>query len=106
MNRLMRAQLNAAGRHDVRIDRRDVDLGASTLPPDQACAALRHAIDSFVGGGADFDDLADALRVATVAVRVETKDEAERLRRLGVDYAQGILYGRPASDLVERVSPG
>ncbi len=73
LNRLLRARLDEAGLEDVRIERRDVDLRESTLSPNQACAALRHAIDSFARAGrADFDDLADALgqKVAATAARI------------------------------------
>jgi EAL domain-containing protein (putative c-di-GMP-specific phosphodiesterase class I) len=74
LNRLLRARLDEAGLGDVEIERRDVDLRETVLSPDQACAALRHAIDSFARDGrADFDDLADALghKVATTAARVQ-----------------------------------
>jgi EAL domain-containing protein (putative c-di-GMP-specific phosphodiesterase class I) len=33
--------------------------------------------------------------VGTVAEGVETEDQADRLRALGCDHAQGYLYGRP-----------
>jgi diguanylate cyclase (GGDEF)-like protein/PAS domain S-box-containing protein len=39
--------------------------------------------------------LADSLSVSPVAVGVETEGEADFLRRLGVPFAQGFLFGRP-----------
>ena len=38
------------------------------------------------------------LNVAVVAERVETEEVAEILRRAGVDYAQGRLYGAPSRE--------
>lgn len=38
------------------------------------------------------------LGIATVAEMVETPLQAERLRRLKVDYAQGYLFGRPIAE--------
>jgi EAL domain-containing protein (putative c-di-GMP-specific phosphodiesterase class I) len=38
------------------------------------------------------------LNVATIAEKVETHDVAEALRRAGVDYAQGWLFGEPNRD--------
>lgn len=42
-------------------------------------------------------ELCRSLEVATVAETVETAEQAEGLRRLGVDYGQGWLFGRPAA---------
>jgi EAL domain-containing protein (putative c-di-GMP-specific phosphodiesterase class I) len=39
--------------------------------------------------------VAGALRIATIAERVETAEALERLRELGVDYAQGFHLARP-----------
>jgi predicted signal transduction protein with EAL and GGDEF domain len=60
---------------------------------------------SFVGGlGLNSEDsaivaavisMSAALGVGTVAEGVETEDQADRLRALGCDHAQGYLYGRP-----------
>ena len=36
------------------------------------------------------------LSIATIAERIETEAQAERLARLGVRYGQGFLFGRPA----------
>ena len=36
------------------------------------------------------------LSIATIAERIETEAQAERLARLGVGYGQGFLFGRPA----------
>ena len=41
-------------------------------------------------------DLAGTFGLHTVAEMVETEADAARLRRLGVDYLQGYLFGRPA----------
>lgn len=38
------------------------------------------------------------LKVATVAEMVETRDVADALRRAGVDYAQGWLFGQPSRE--------
>jgi EAL domain-containing protein (putative c-di-GMP-specific phosphodiesterase class I) len=61
---------------------------------------------SFVAGVADDADdaaivaavtaLARALTLTTVAEGVETEEQAEALRRLGCDRAQGYLFARPA----------
>jgi EAL domain-containing protein (putative c-di-GMP-specific phosphodiesterase class I) len=40
--------------------------------------------------------LADSLAITPIAVGVETEGEADFCRRLGVRYAQGFLFGRPA----------
>ncbi len=42
-------------------------------------------------------ELCRSLEVATVAETVETPEQEEGLRRLGVDYGQGWLYGRPVA---------
>ncbi|MEO8476864.1 MAG: EAL domain-containing protein [Actinomycetota bacterium] len=55
------------------------------LDVDAGQAALVRAIVS----------LADSLSVSPVAVGVETEGEADFLRRLGVPFAQGFLFGRP-----------
>jgi diguanylate cyclase (GGDEF)-like protein/PAS domain S-box-containing protein len=41
-------------------------------------------------------NLARALKIKVVAEGVETEEQAERLKLLGCDEAQGYLYGRPA----------
>jgi EAL domain-containing protein (putative c-di-GMP-specific phosphodiesterase class I) len=43
-------------------------------------------------------NLCRELKVATVAEMVETQPVADALRRAGVDYAQGWLYGAPARE--------
>ena len=43
--------------------------------------------------------LAQVLRVTTVAEGVEHADQAERLRELGCDRAQGFHFGRPSADV-------
>lgn len=42
-------------------------------------------------------DLAQTFSVHTVAEMVETREDAELLERLGVDYLQGYLFGVPSS---------
>jgi diguanylate cyclase (GGDEF)-like protein len=42
-------------------------------------------------------ELAKAYKVSTVAEFVESKELAQRLKAMGVDFAQGHAYGRPAS---------
>jgi EAL domain-containing protein (putative c-di-GMP-specific phosphodiesterase class I) len=42
--------------------------------------------------------LAQVLRVETVAEGVETAEQANRLRALGCNLAQGFYFGRPAAD--------
>ncbi len=43
--------------------------------------------------------LCKELGVISVAEMIETKDQAERLRRLGINLGQGYFYGRPKSEL-------
>ena len=45
--------------------------------------------------------LCHELGVVTVAEMIETKVQANRLRRLGIDLGQGYFFGKPASTLVE-----
>lgn len=40
--------------------------------------------------------LCDDLNIGTIAEMVETREQVERLRALGVKYAQGWYYGKPA----------
>ncbi|MDR3513654.1 MAG: EAL domain-containing protein [Caulobacteraceae bacterium] len=44
------------------------------------------------------------LRVATVAEMVETREVADALRRAGVDYAQGWLFGQPSREPVTAIA--
>ncbi len=39
--------------------------------------------------------IAQELRFAVIAEGVETRAEADFLKQVGVDYAQGFLYGKP-----------
>ena len=50
--------------------------------------------------------LARALGIETVAEFVETADQASELERMGVDYAQGYFFGRPApiEDILKHVA--
>ena len=43
--------------------------------------------------------------VATIGEMVEDETQAHRLERLGLDYAQGYLFGRPSPDLAQWVPP-
>lgn len=40
-------------------------------------------------------ELAGVLRIRVIAEGVETEDDLERMRALGIDYCQGYLLGRP-----------
>jgi EAL domain-containing protein (putative c-di-GMP-specific phosphodiesterase class I) len=40
-------------------------------------------------------DLARRLSIAVIAEQVETEDQGMALLKLGVEYAQGYLFGRP-----------
>ena len=53
-------------------------------------------------------DLAHTLGLEVVAEGVETKDQANRLRELGCDYAQGHLYDGPvnAEEVTARLDSG
>jgi EAL domain-containing protein (putative c-di-GMP-specific phosphodiesterase class I) len=48
-------------------------------------------------------ELCRSLEVATVAEMVETTAQARDLRRLGVDYGQGFLYGKASPEPLERM---
>ncbi|UWN70038.1 EAL domain-containing protein [Anaerostipes caccae L1-92] len=39
--------------------------------------------------------LADALELQVIAEGVETREQAQMLKKLGCRHAQGYLYGRP-----------
>jgi EAL domain-containing protein (putative c-di-GMP-specific phosphodiesterase class I) len=43
-------------------------------------------------------DLCRELKITTVAEMVETEETAEMLRKIGVDYGQGFLFGRPSPE--------
>jgi EAL domain-containing protein (putative c-di-GMP-specific phosphodiesterase class I) len=47
-------------------------------------------------------ELCRSLGVATVAEMVETDAQAADLARLGVDYAQGFLFGAAAAEPLDR----
>jgi EAL domain-containing protein (putative c-di-GMP-specific phosphodiesterase class I) len=49
--------------------------------------------------------LAQVLRVTTVAEGIEQPAQADRLRELGCDQAQGFLFGRPAAEPMVRIAP-
>ena len=49
-------------------------------------------------------ELCKALDIATIGEMVETEAVAEALRGLGVNFAQGYLYGRPAKEPRTRVA--
>jgi Amt family ammonium transporter len=51
--------------------------------------------------------MADALGMAPIAEHVETEGVLNKLRQLGVQYAQGFLLGRPeAIDGADEITPG
>lgn len=66
----------------VKIDGRFV---RSILDDDKSRALIAHLVE-----------LCGDLGVTTVAEMIETAPQAEAVRRLGVDYGQGWLFGRPA----------
>ena len=68
----------------VKIDRSFV----SKLPRDRASASIISAVT----------ELATVLRLTVIAEGVETPSQLAALRRCGVRYAQGYLFGRPTSD--------
>jgi EAL domain-containing protein (putative c-di-GMP-specific phosphodiesterase class I) len=51
-------------------------------------------------------NLARRLNVKTVAEYVENNEAVERIRRLGIDYAQGFLIGRPVAGLPQENTRG
>ena len=109
----LRGALQGLGQHvQVAVD----DAGAGY-------ASLRHILelqpsfaklDISLVRGIDADDLRQALAAGLnyfalrtscrlIAEGVETQAEADTLRRLGIDFAQGYLYGRPGrvADFIE-----
>lgn len=50
-------------------------------------------------------DLCRQLGLSTVAERIETAEQAEALRGLGVTYGQGWLFGRPGPDVAVPATP-
>ncbi|MEA2611346.1 MAG: hypothetical protein QOG32_1072 [Chloroflexota bacterium] len=92
------------------------DVGLAVDDAGAGFASLRHILelrptyaklDISLVRGIDGDDVRQALAAGLqyfasrtgcrlIAEGVETGDEADVLRRLGVDYAQGYLFGRPA----------
>ena len=68
----------------IKIDRSFV----SKLPRDRASASIISAVT----------ELATVLRLTVIAEGVETPSQLAALRRCGVRYAQGYLFGRPTSD--------
>ena len=60
--------------------------------------------DGLADGGKDdtvvrhLVELCRALEIATIGEMVETEQVAEALRALGVNFAQGYLYGRPEKE--------
>jgi EAL domain-containing protein (putative c-di-GMP-specific phosphodiesterase class I) len=72
----------------VKLDRsflRDLQRNPNTLPILRSIVSLAHA-----------------LKMRVTVEGVETEDELEEIRRLGVDAAQGFLLGRPESKTVSR----
>lgn len=76
----------------VKLDRsflRDLQRNPNTLPILRSIVSLAHG-----------------LRMRVTVEGVETGDELEEIRRLGVDAAQGFLLGRPESHPSERKAAG
>ena len=48
--------------------------------------------------------LAQGIGSEIIAEGVETREEFDKLRELGVTYAQGFLFGKPGEKLVEKIS--
>jgi EAL domain-containing protein (putative c-di-GMP-specific phosphodiesterase class I) len=72
----------------VKLDRsflRDLQRNPNTLPILRSIVSLAHA-----------------LKMRVTVEGVETEDELEEIRRLGVDAAQGFLLGRPESKTISR----
>ncbi len=47
-------------------------------------------------------NLAKGIDSEIIAEGIETKEEYEMIRKLGVTYGQGFLFGRPSADLVDK----
>jgi EAL domain-containing protein (putative c-di-GMP-specific phosphodiesterase class I) len=67
----------------LKIDRSFV----ASMGEDPVCASIVQAIIT----------LAQTLRIKSIAEGVETREQAEQLRKLRCDFAQGYLFGRPLS---------
>jgi len=48
-------------------------------------------------------NLAHGIGSAIIAEGVETREEFEKLKELGVSYIQGFLFGRPGEELIEKI---
>ena len=107
-------QLRTAG-HEVCLD--DFGAGAAAFHYIRALTVDYVKLDgAFVGRVLESErdrsilagmvELCRSLEVHTVAEMVETKAQARDLRRLGVDYAQGFLYGRARAEPVAGAVPG
>lgn len=46
--------------------------------------------------------LAKGIGSEIIAEGIETKEEFEKIKELGVTYGQGFLFGRPEEELVEK----
>lgn len=77
-------------------------LPVSTLKIDQSFVGTMHHSPESLAVVSTIISLAHSLGLNVVAEGVETKEQAESLRRLNCDEAQGFLYSRPvpAADVV------
>ncbi|MEY2432359.1 MAG: hypothetical protein QOC92_2084 [Acidimicrobiaceae bacterium] len=75
----------------LKIDKSFIDNVAVDLEGESFVKAILH--------------LAQVLRVTTVAEGVEQPAQADRLRELGCDQAQGFFFGQPAAEPVVRIAP-
>lgn len=87
-------QLSRSPVHTIKIDRSFVEATATDETARRTCGAIVA--------------LARQLHRKTIAVGVETEEQATLLRRCGCDYLQGFLFGRPVSgdDMLEFLSRG
>ena len=101
-----RAHVQALQKHGFRICLDDFGAGAASYGYLQQLRVDVVKIDGgyvreFTGSGRDdamirhLAGLCRELKVETIAEMVETEDVADALRRAGVDYAQGWLFGQP-----------
>jgi EAL domain-containing protein (putative c-di-GMP-specific phosphodiesterase class I)/DNA-binding response OmpR family regulator len=103
--RLVREALARLGNVGLAVD--DAGAGYASLRHILELRPTYAKLDISLVRGIDVDDVRQALAAGLqyfasrtgcrlIAEGVETGDEADVLRRLGIDYAQGYLFGRPA----------
>ena len=102
------ALLQRIRRHGVRVALDDFGTGYSSLSHLRVLPLDKLKIDrSFVSEASDprggdalalvraIIDMADALGLATIVEGIETEDQLQRFRALGIDGVQGYVYARP-----------